>query len=297
MWESTRDRQSVLPTGGVVISMVMVGGTDGRADCRIGVRLVLVVAAVSLLAAALPVDPAVAFADGERARPWPASWPIDLPPVPGPPPPAPPPAPFVEPANPAAARVLRTLERVRQTMRRTRYQHRRVVNERTGTYFWDCSLMVHWVLRRAHPRSVRHLAEVQRPLARHFVRAIERAPTDRFRRGWRRIERIERVRPGDVFAWRRPHGFPSRNTGHVGFVIGAPRPIPRLPNAYAVHIADATGTAHQDDSRARGGGGGFGTGTLVFLTDGRGHGTHYGWFGTSSGGYVVTPILFGRVGP
>jgi len=157
--------------------------------------------------------------------------------------------------------------------------------------------MAYWVLERASRRSVRHLEEVQRPLAEHFVRAIRRAPTGRMRNGWQRIDQIEDVRPGDVFAWRRPAGFPSRNTGHVGFVAGAPRPVPQIPNAYAVRVADATGTGHQNDTRPSPGDGGFGLGTLVFLTDGEGHGTHYGWYGTRSGGYVVTPILFGRVGP
>ncbi len=189
------------------------------------------------------------------------------------------------------------LEGVRASLRRTRYQHHRVVNERTGTFYWDCSLMTYWVLERAHRRSVRHLESVSRPLAAHFARTIARAPTDRFRRGWQRIERIENVRPGDVFAWRRPAGFPSRNSGHVGFVVGAPRPVPQIPNAYAIRVADATGSGHQNDTRPYPGVGGFGVGTLVFLTDGRGHGTHYGWAGTRSGGYVVTPILFGRVGP
>lgn len=157
--------------------------------------------------------------------------------------------------------------------------------------------MVDWVLQRANRRSVHHLADVERPLASHFVRAIERASTTRLRRGWQRIDHIEQVRPGDVFAWRRPQGFPSRNTGHVGFVVGAPRPVPRIPGAYAIRVADSTGSRHQNDTRPERGDGGFGMGTLVFLTDGQGHGTHYGWFGTRSGGYVRTPILFGRVGP
>ncbi|MCB9598398.1 MAG: CHAP domain-containing protein [Sandaracinaceae bacterium] len=256
-------------------------------------RRVLPALAASMLALSLVPS---AHADGERERPWPDEWPIELPPIEGPLPPAPPPGPRVEPATASARQVVETLEAVRQNLRETRYQHYRVVRERTGTYFWDCSLMAYWVLDRAAPRSVRHLQRVQRPLAEHFVRSIERAPTDRFRNGWQRIEHIEQLRPGDVFAWRRPRGFPSRNTGHVGFVVGAPRPVPRMPGAYAVRVADSTGSGHQNDTRPYPGHGGFGLGTLVFLTDGQGHGTHYGWYGTQSGGYVVTPILFGRVG-
>lgn len=255
-------------------------------------RRIAVVCSVLALASAALVPGAAA--QTERRRPWPAEWPIVLPPtnrLPAHAPPAPP----AEPATAAASRVLDVLSGVRTNLQRTRYTHHRVVNERRGLYYWDCSLMAHWVLERAAPRSVRHLANTQRPLAEHFVRTIERAPTDRSRRGWRQIEHIQDVRPGDVFAWRRPHGFPSRNTGHVGFVVGAPRIVPGIPNGWAVDVADATRGGHQGDTRPYPGDGGFGYGTLVFLTDGEGRGTHYGWAGTRSGGYVVTPILFGRV--
>jgi len=233
-------------------------------------------------------------ADGER--PWPEEWPIVRAPVERLPP-LPPPLPEEPPATRAAERVLEVLARIRQSLRDTRYQHRLDVRERAGRYRWDCSLMVHWVLQRAAPRAVRHLGSRRRALAADFARAIERAPESGFRRGWQRIAHIRDVRPGDVFAWRRPTGFPSRNTGHVGFTLEAPRPVPGLPNGWAVRVADATSTAHQEDTRPYPGEGGFGTGVLVFLTDESGSGTHYGWAGTASRGYVVTPILFGRVGP
>lgn len=256
-------------------------------------RRIPIALAVLLLAGAS----AVTRADGDRERPWPDEWPIVLPPVAGPLPPLPPPGPLEPPATPAAARVVSVIERIRESMRDTRYQHRLTVRERTGTYRWDCSLMAKWVLDRAAPRSVAHLDGLARPLAEHFVRTVERAPTDGFRRGWQRVERIEDVRAGDVFTWRRPDGFPSRNTGHVGFALEAPRRVPGLRNGWVIRVADSTASRHQDDTRPWPGEGGFGVGTLAFLTDGQGHATHYGWGGTWSEGYVVTPILFGRVGP
>lgn len=234
-------------------------------------------------------------ADPGGERPWPAEWPIVLPPARGPfsvevpRPPA--------PSTRAAGRVLEIIERIRASVRDTRYQHHLVVRERSGVYRWDCSLMVGWVLQRASPGSMRHLASTSRPLAEHFVRTIERAPTGRFARGWQRLDDIREVRAGDVFAWRRPPGFPSRNTGHVGFALEAPRRVHGMPNGWAIRVADATGSGHENDTRPWPGDGGFGMGTLVFLTDAQGRGTHYGWFGTRSSGYVVTPILFGRVGP
>ena len=251
--------------------------------------------AIAIVAIGLAVGPA--HADDERQRPWPDEWPIELPPVEGPLPPPPRFHDRVSSANPAAARVLAEIRRVRSAVRASRYQHRLQVRERDGVYHWDCSLMVQWILRRTSRPSVRGLPSSRRALAADFVRLIERAPTDRFRRGWQRLEHIDEVRPGDVFAWRRPRGFPSRNTGHVGFVTARPEPVHGMPGAYAVEVADATRSTHQNDSRPWPGDGGFGIGTLAFLTDGHGQGTHYGWGGTYSGGYVVTPILFGRVGP
>lgn len=225
-------------------------------------------------------------------------WPIIEPPVPLPIAPPIRPAGPATPATPAAARVLGVLEGIERGLRQTRYQHATVVRERDGVFLWDCSGMTAWVLRRAAPRAMAAIAR-ERPVARDFVRAIERAPTTgaaSARRGaWQRVDHIASAQPGDVFAWRRPRGFPSRNTGHVGFVVEAPLPVPAIPGAYAVRIADATSWGHQDDTRRADGVGGFGMGTLVFLTDGEGHGTHYGWYGTRSDGYVTTPIFFGRV--
>jgi hypothetical protein len=68
-----------------------------------------------------------------------------------------------------------------------------------------------------------------------------------------------------------------------------------MPGSYAVRVADATSLGHQDDTRVDDEDGGFGLGTIVFLTDEVGRGASYGWFGTQSEGYVVTPIVIGRV--
>lgn len=222
-------------------------------------------------------------------------WPIIEPPVAGwIAPPTRPNGPPPPPATPAAARVMDVLGRVQRGLRQTRYQHATSVRERDGVFLWDCSGMAAWVLHRSAPIAMATIGR-PRPVARDFARVIERAPTTRARGGWQRVENIADARPGDVFAWRRPRGFPSRNTGHVGFVVDRPLPVPGLPGAYAVRVADATSWGHQDDTRQDDGVGGFGMGTLVFLTDGQGHGTHYGWGGTLSDGYVTTPIVFGRV--
>lgn len=252
-----------------------------------GLALVLVVGP----AAGQNVPPRPTWEVGiHEGVPWPIIpspvWPLPLPPrATEPPPPA---------ETRAGARILEVLSGVQRSIRDTRYQHTTVIREREGVYRWDCSGMAAWVLRRAAPVAMRRITR-PRPVARDFVRAIESAPTARPAQGWQRVDRLADARPGDLFAWRRPRGFPSRNTGHVGFVMDRPLAVRGMPGAYAVRVADATSLAHQDDTRAEDEDGGFGVGTLVFLTDDAGRGASYGWFGTRSEGYVVTPIFVGRV--
>jgi hypothetical protein len=194
-------------------------------------------------------------------------------------------------ATAAARRTIEILARVEGNTRQTRYQHRTRIDERLGTYLWDCSGLTAWVVERASPRARRALAS-PRPVARTFARTITRAPTARHRRGWQRIDHIRDVRPGDVFAWETPPGFASRSTGHVGFVVH--RPLELDDDLWALRILDSTSIAHQDDTRPREHGG-TGRGTMTFVVGDDGRATAYGWFGTRSIGYIATPIVFGRI--
>ena len=198
-----------------------------------------------------------------------------------------------EPATRAARKVMRRLEKLDREVQTTRYQHRTVIRRSEGHYAWDCSAMVTWILKRTAPTALAAI-DKDRPVAVSYVRIIKKAPTRRSREGWRRVPHIDDVRPGDVFAWKRPPGFPSKNTGHVGFVLDVPKPLPHNPSAYKVRIADASSYRHEDDSRAPGGEGGYGTGTILFLTDGHGQGIAYGWYGNETR-LIETPIYFGRV--
>ena len=223
--------------------------------------------------------------------PWPViaapvERPVPLPEVTEPPPPAP---------TRAGQKVVALLGEIEGTLRESSYQHTTTVRAREGVFNWDCSGMTAWILRRVAPGAMRGLAG--RPVARDFARVIARASTERSRGGWRRIVRIDEVMPGDVFAWKRPRGWPSRNTGHVGFVVGRPMAVPGLPGGWAVRIADSSSFIHQNDTRKHDLDGGFGMGTMTFLVDAEGRVTHYGWAGTRSALYVVTEVQFGRVMP
>ncbi|MBL4683095.1 MAG: hypothetical protein JKY37_00785 [Nannocystaceae bacterium] len=202
--------------------------------------------------------------------------------------------PAADPATKAAAKILALRERITDSLTETKYQHRTVVRRDEGVYLWDCSGMVAWMLRRAAP-AARKALDKGRPVARDFYRHIRRTPTKRARNGWRRIDHIDDVRPGDVFAWQRPPNFKSKSTGHVGFAVESPQPVARWPGAYTLRILDATSLLHDDDTRPEGGEGGWGEGTILFMTDGHGHGTAYGWFGERSRGVIETEIVFGRL--
>jgi hypothetical protein len=197
-------------------------------------------------------------------------------------------------ASPAGARVLTRLASVRARLVSTRYQHRTRVREARGEYAWDCSGMVSWVLAREARGAFRGLRSA-RPVARTYVQAIERAPTTRSSRGFRQLPHLRDARPGDVFAWRRPLDWGPGATGHVGFVLSRPVPVPEWPNAYVFRAADATSFGHQDDTRPEGSEGGYGEGTLLVTTDGGGHATGYGWFGRYSDWVVTTSVVFGRL--
>ena len=193
--------------------------------------------------------------------------------------------------------VASTLAGIEHGLTSTKYQHRISVDARKGIYRWDCSIMAAWILERTAPAARRAIG-VDKPLARDFHRAIQRARTDRPDHGWQRLTDVAALEPGDVFAWLKPEVFKDRaNTGHVGFAIGRPRRHPRFPNVWLLRIADATTELHGDDSRPPGGEGGFGTATIAFLVDATGTPRAYGWYGETQdpATYVPTDIVLGRV--
>ena len=196
---------------------------------------------------------------------------------------------------PAPQRVMNELARIANTLRTSTYNHTTRIDERAGRYDFDCSAMAAYVLRRAAPEALAALASA-RPVAAGFARTIARAPVGRFARGWQRVARVAEARAGDVLAWQRPPWFPSHNTGHVAFVVDAPR-LHSL--GVLVRIIDSTRHAHQVDTRdTERGASGFGSGTLLVATDPvTGAGTGYGWFGahTQPDWIIATPVVIGRV--
>lgn len=200
---------------------------------------------------------------------------------------------YGEPGSRAAAKVVARIEKIEASMRSSAYSHRLRVRPREGRYDWDCSAMVNWVLGRAAPTALATI-DRERPVAISYVRTIKAAPKHKHKNGWRELRNIHELRPGDVFAWRRPAAFESSNTGHVGFALSSATPVPDVPNAYRVRIVDASQYTHDDDTRDPNADGGWGAGTIAFVTDDAGHPVAYGWFGDPTRVWE-TEIVFGRV--
>ncbi|MCG8421481.1 MAG: hypothetical protein MJE77_26480 [Proteobacteria bacterium] len=197
-------------------------------------------------------------------------------------------------ASPAAAKLVELIIDVRDNLVATSYKHKTRVQQRKGYYAWDCSGMAEWMLERSAPRALRSLGK-KRPRAIHFYRAISRAPKTKSPRGWQQLAHVSDARAGDLFAFPRSPLSTSRVTGHVGFFIEKPWPVPGVERAWAARIVDSTKTPHQDDTRSADGDGGFGFGTMMFVNDESGKTIAYGWYGTDSRGYMPTHVAYARV--
>jgi hypothetical protein len=189
---------------------------------------------------------------------------------------------------------MQTLGKMAETLTESVYSHGTRVDERRGSYAFDCSGMAIWVLGKANPKAARSVARGLggRPLARDFQRRLSRAPTDNPRDGWSRVARVQDAAPGDVLAWLKPTIIDSPNTGHVAFIVLPPQRLPGYDNAFLVRIADSTSLLHDADTRV--GRSGFGLGTILLVTNPQtGAPEAYGWVGTRHRVFE-TAIAIGR---
>ena len=111
---------------------------------------------------------------------------------------------------------MQTLGKMAETLTESVYSHGTRVDERRGSYAFDCSGMAIWVLGKANPKAARSVARGLggRPLARDVQRRLSRAPTDNPRDGWSRVARVQDAAPGDVLAWLKPTIIDSPNTNN-----------------------------------------------------------------------------------
>jgi hypothetical protein len=193
--------------------------------------------------------------------------------------------------------VMARLEHIRTTLKTSEYAHVTRVNEAEGSYVFDCSGFVAWVLRRtaagAHFAVVSR-SKARRPLARDYYWEITRAHPSASR-GWVKVTRLLDAQPGDVVAWLKPPEVRSANTGHVAFIVEPPKPSRSIEGGYLVRVADASRYFHADDERETLGRSGFGIGTILIVADPTTQAPiAYGWFGENSAWILNAQMAIGR---
>lgn len=154
-----------------------------------------------------------------------------------------------------------------RSTRATAYTHETTIDEDEGTFEFDCSGFVGYVLAKWQPSALAELryATKRRPLAKHFVEFFQNLPAGSV---WRRIERAQDLAPGDMIAWLKPDDVATKNTGHVMIVRGAPVRDPEYTDVWAVPIIDSTAVPHgKGDSRKDTGVTGLGTGEVLLVVD------------------------------
>lgn len=196
------------------------------------------------------------------------------------------------------SRVMAVIRRIEQSLRYSSYSHATRVNEKTGSYEFDCSGFTAWVLRRSAPRAYAALLQwspSKRPVARDFYFWAASGKPNGKGRAWINVGRVQDAQPGDVIAWIRPAEVRSPHTGHVAFIVEPPQLLEGSSDAYLVRIADASSYQHEADSRAETGDTGFGYGTILVMADPEsGAPVAYGWFGRRSAWILSTKMAIGR---
>jgi cell wall-associated NlpC family hydrolase len=194
----------------------------------------------------------------------------------------------------APAPLVGEVDRELAAMRVTRYQHSTRVDEASGTYFYDCSGLVDYALRRVLPADAAALptSTSARPLAGDIERYLHgglAGPID----GWQAIARVDGLRPGDVVTWLATEDSKTGDTGHVMVVLAAATPNPARPGEWLVQVADSTLNPHALDTRHTGETG-LGTGTIGLVSDSGGAPTAFYWQGGVSRAAKPTEISLGR---
>jgi hypothetical protein len=200
-------------------------------------------------------------------------------------------------ATPGPDRVVTIIEKIQANLTATKYQHPTRVRQGVGEYFFDCSGMAAWILKRGAPAALAKVKRPEggRPLAVHYYRTIAKLKPGQRRGPWMRVVDATATMPGDMIAWERPKWFDSRSTGHVAFVVARPRPVSSPVRGVVVRVADASKFRHAEDSKPIGTTG-FGTGELLIPIDAASQPTGYGWAGEQAPAarIVYADLVIGR---
>jgi hypothetical protein len=147
---------------------------------------------------------------------------------------------------------------------------------------------------RKHYEAIAKSTTHERPLARDFYAFFAGQQTT-VAQGWRRLERLDDIMPGDTMAWELPVAR-TGDTGHC-FVV-AKSPVPVDDGSVSVEVYDSTSILHFDDSRGDGPGQfatGVGSGSIHFKVDDAGAPISFRFDPRAS--FKDVPIAIARIEP
>jgi len=194
---------------------------------------------------------------------------------------------------PVPERLVAEARRMISEFKTTRYTHKTHIDPERGICEVDCSGFLVVILKQVAPEHLKLIpTKHQRPLAEDFYNAIT-APDGQAPRAWRRIDRVEDAKPGDVITWLKLERQPGDNTGHVMLI--AEMPVAESPIHVRVRVLDSTLHGHGHDTRPEGESG-IGQGTIWLDVDSNGRPIGYHWK-SRKGKLHEVPIAIGRAMP
>jgi hypothetical protein len=201
-------------------------------------------------------------------------------------------------AGSAGSALLAEVDRELAQMKRSTYAHHTHVDESQGTYEYDCSGFLGYVLARSVPDAWSALVATtpRRPRSVEIVNFLLRIPVGGTSGRWQHLARIEDLAPGDVVVWRKPADSLSTNTGHTVIVYGPVVADALRPGAFLVPVADSTEHLHvPGDSRSAAQRTGLGQGEIVLVGDASGAPVAYRWSRGTKSREKSTTIALGRL--
>jgi hypothetical protein len=135
----------------------------------------------------------------------------------------------------------------------TEYQHDTEIDEDAGVLKCDCSGLIGHVLRRHFPEAYLHVdgktrPDRVRPLAANYCETfIAAGEKDGEKYPWKQIAKVEDLRPGDIFAWKKRKIVKGETTGHVLMIQSIPKR--QKGGLYRVRVVDSTRSPHANDTR------------------------------------------------
>lgn len=179
--------------------------------------------------------------------------------------------------------------------RASRHQDMSEVDVDAGTYRFNCSGFIGWLLRDSLPIYFTFWPKSgERPYVKDYCETIESLKVNPSPY-WEVISSVWDIQPGDLVTWKRPASYGDRYpSGHV--MIAADKVYPsHREGEVLLTVIDSTKMPHTDDSRERGGKTGLGYGVVGIGISEDGTPCSYFWRGGLSTNEIKTWVGMARI--